>query len=115
MTSGKKFAATDVGAVVFGLFLGLCILKFGDPVILDQKIFPPTTLSDFWNDSWPTHWANWILFPLAAILAVAAILNPGGGTGSNPGGRPGGPPDAAGSGRSVLPAGMKWLSLLPLL
>jgi hypothetical protein len=73
MTSEKSIAATDICALLFGCFLGLCILKFGDPVILDQKIFPPATFSEFWNDSWPTHWANWIFFPLAAIVAIVAI------------------------------------------
>ena len=45
--------------------------KFGNPVILDNKISPPASPADFWNDSWPTHWANWIFLPLA--LAGAAI------------------------------------------
>src|SRR5215469_4392212 len=75
MTSGKTIAATDICALIFGFFLGLCILKFGDPVILDQKIFPPTSLSEFLSDSWPTHWANWMFFPLAAIVAIVAFLN----------------------------------------
>jgi hypothetical protein len=70
MKSGKKFAAHEIYALVFGLFLGLCILKFGDPVILDQKIYPPVSLSEWWNDSWPTHWANWFWVPLAAVGAV---------------------------------------------
>jgi hypothetical protein len=73
MTPGKKFSALDICALLFGLFLGLCILKFGDPVILDQKISPPANLSEFWADSWPTHWANWIFFPLTAIIAVLAV------------------------------------------
>ncbi len=53
-------------ALAFGLFLGLCTWKFGNPVILDYKISPPATLSDFLSDPWPTHWANVILVPLAA-------------------------------------------------
>ncbi|HEX3628158.1 MAG TPA: O-antigen ligase family protein [Verrucomicrobiae bacterium] len=74
MKSGKTIAATDTCALVFGSFLGLCILKFGDPVILDQKIFPPASLSEFISDAWPTHWANWIFFPLAAIIAIVALF-----------------------------------------
>jgi len=57
-------------ALVFGLFLGLCIWKFGNPVILDQKIGMPATWPDFFNDAWPTHWAAWILSPLAALGGV---------------------------------------------
>ena len=75
MTSGKKFAAIDICALIFGFFLGLCILKFGDPVILDEKIFPPANISEFLSDSWPTHWANWIFFPLLAIIAIVAFLD----------------------------------------
>jgi hypothetical protein len=52
-------------ALVFGVFLGLCLWKFGNPVILDHKIVPPKTWADFLNDAWPTHWANWFWVPLA--------------------------------------------------
>jgi hypothetical protein len=67
MKSGKQIGGIEWYALAFGLFLGLTIWKFGNPVILDQKIFPPRSLSEFWNDPWPTHWANWILLPLAMI------------------------------------------------
>ncbi len=75
MTSGKTLAATDIWALIFGFFLGLCILKFGDPVILDQKIVPPANFSELLSDSWPTHWANWMFFPLVTIVAIVAFLN----------------------------------------
>ena len=59
--------------LAFGLFLGLTILKFGNPVILDGKITPPASFAEFWNDPWPTHWANWILLPLALVGAAIAL------------------------------------------
>ena len=62
-----------VYALVFGLFLGLCIWKFGNPVILDHKIFVPSSFSEYWSEAWPTHWANWIFLPLALVGAVAAF------------------------------------------
>jgi hypothetical protein len=65
MKSEKKFSALEFYALAFGIFLGVAILKFGNPVILDAKITLPVSLSDFFNDAWPTHWANWILLPLA--------------------------------------------------
>ena len=71
MNSEKTTAGTRLYALGFGLFLGLAILKFGNPVILDQKITPPASPSEFWTDAWPTHWGNWILLPLA--LAGAAL------------------------------------------
>lgn len=73
MKPEPKIAATQWYALAFGLFLGLCIWKFGNPVILDHKIEPPATLSDFLNDAWPTHWANWIFPPLAAWGAVLLL------------------------------------------
>ena len=71
--SGKKIAPNEIYALAFGLFLGLCLWKFGNPVILDQKIFPPDSLSDILDNSWPTHWANWVFLPLAIIGALLAF------------------------------------------
>jgi O-antigen ligase len=59
-------------ALAFGLFLGLCLWKFGNPVILDGKITPPSLPAEFLDDAWPTHWANWIFLPLALVgVAIA--------------------------------------------
>jgi hypothetical protein len=66
----KHLSAPKSYAFAFGLFLGLGIWKFGNPVILDRVISPPETTSDIFNDAWPTHWANWIMLPLAACGAV---------------------------------------------
>ncbi len=71
----KNFSATKVYALAFGLFLGLCIWKFGNPVILDAKISAPVSFSDFWSEAWPTHWAKWILLPLGAIGALLVWRN----------------------------------------
>jgi hypothetical protein len=88
--SDSIIVATRSYALAFGLFLGLCIWKFGDPVILDHKIGPPATVSDFLGDAWPPHWANWILAPLIAWGALVIFQG----------------------GSSRLPS--KWLWLLPL-
>ena len=66
----KNFSATKFYALAFGLFLGLCIWKFGNPVILDHKISTPATPSEFLNEPWPLHWANWVLLPLAGFGAL---------------------------------------------
>ena len=65
---GAKFYA-----LAFGLFLGLCLWKFGNPVILDHKITAPTTPTELFDEPWPLHWANWILLPLAGLGALLAI------------------------------------------
>jgi hypothetical protein len=72
----SKIGGIKIHALVFGLFLGLCIWKFGDPVILDHKIAAPATWSDFLNDAWPTHWANW-LWPALAIWGVVLMTQRG--------------------------------------
>jgi O-antigen ligase len=63
----KKISATKFYTLAFGFFLGLCIWKFGNPVILDQKISAPTSLAEFLSEPWPPHWANWILPPLVIV------------------------------------------------
>ena len=73
MKPGKQISTTEIYALVFGLFLGLTIWKFGNPVILDHKIIPPSTPSEFWHEAWPTHWANWIFLPLAMAGALLAF------------------------------------------
>jgi O-antigen ligase len=75
MKSEKKITGTGFYALVFGLFLGLAILKFGNPVILDQKITPPVSPSEFWMYAWPTRWGNWILLPLALTGAALGFTS----------------------------------------
>ncbi len=67
MPAQSKFNPLAAFALALGLFLGLAILKFGNPVILDQKIIPPETLADYLTSFWPTHWAAWIGLPFAVV------------------------------------------------
>ena len=73
MKSENKSTGTGLYAAAFGLFLGLAILKFGNPVILDQTIAPPVSAAEFWTDAWPLHWGNWIFLPLALAGAGLAF------------------------------------------
>src|ERR1039458_6632688 len=57
----------DGFALAFGLFLGLALLKFGNPVILDAKISAPHSFSEAWSQAWPPHWSFWLLPPLAFV------------------------------------------------
>src|SRR5580658_133815 len=99
MKAGSKFTANEIYALAFGLFLGLCILKFGNPVILDQKIYPPISLSDYWDDAWPPHWVNFFLLPLAVVGLVLMVPSAG-----MPSPRQPGTPQPY----------LKWLFILPL-
>src|ERR1035437_6660296 len=71
----KNLSATKFYALAFGLFLGLCIWKFGNPVTLDHKITAPATPSEFFNEPWPLHWANGILLPLAVVGGLLVFKN----------------------------------------
>ncbi len=71
----KNVTATKIFTLAFGLFLGLCLWKFGNPVILGHQIPAPTTGSDFLNNPWPPHWANWILLALAIIGGLLVFKN----------------------------------------
>lgn len=73
----KRLTATEIYALVFGLFLGLAILKFGNPAILDRVIGSPTSFAELLKDPWPLHWANALLAVLAVIGAVVALANKG--------------------------------------
>ncbi len=66
----------DHFALVLGLFLGLALLKFGNPVILDGRIIPPTSLLEALSvtQPWPTRWGNWLMLALAAVGAVIGIM-----------------------------------------
>jgi hypothetical protein len=71
----KGLTATEIYALAFGLFLGLAILKFGNPAILDRVIGSPASFSELLNDPWPLHWANPLLAVLAVTGAAVAIAN----------------------------------------
>jgi hypothetical protein len=75
MKPEKKITAVEIYALMFGLFLGLAIWKFGNPVILDNKIITPSSPGEFWSEAWPTHWAGWIFAPLAFVGATFAFTN----------------------------------------
>jgi hypothetical protein len=64
-----------VYALVFGLFLGLAIVKFGNPVILEQILTVPKSWAEVENFAWPISWANWTLVALAVIGAAVAVAN----------------------------------------
>ena len=68
----KAFSATKLYSLGFGLFLGLCVWKFGNPAIFDQKIVAPVTPSEWFDDPWPLPWANWLMLLLAGVGAWLA-------------------------------------------
>ena len=61
-----------VFAVVAGLFFFVAILKFGDPVILDNVLLPPENAQAAVFESWQVKWGYWLMLPLI-VAGLAAI------------------------------------------
>ena len=52
---------------LFGLWLGLALLKFGNPVVLAHKIETPSDLLQFLINPWPLAWGSLLMLPLMAV------------------------------------------------
>ncbi len=57
-------------ALVFGAFLGLCVLKWGNPVILDGQIPLPRDGAEWLQQPWPSRLAA----PVLMVLAVIGVM-----------------------------------------
>jgi hypothetical protein len=71
-----RFSPRDWFVLFVGLFLGLTLLKFGNPVILESSITAPRNLSEFRLYSWPPGWSVWLLIPVALIGCVLFFQSP---------------------------------------
>src|ERR1051326_8707700 len=71
-----RWTAHSAYAVAFGLFLGLALTKFGNPVVLESKLQAPRSFSEFWIYAWPPGWAFWLLLVFVAIGAVLLLVKP---------------------------------------
>jgi O-antigen ligase len=61
-----------VFAILFGTFLGLCLLKFGNPPIMEEWVTKPQGFLEFvFFFPWPIQWAYWLLV-VVVIAGVAA-------------------------------------------
>jgi O-antigen ligase len=63
----------SVFAGLFGAFLGLALLKFGNPPIMEKWVSPPTDFYEFLlGYPWPIAWAYWLLALVGAVGVAAA-------------------------------------------
>jgi hypothetical protein len=60
------FTKLELFALVFGGFLGLAIVKFGNPIVLASDIPSPSSFFDGWRNPWPPQWGTWML----ALLVI---------------------------------------------
>jgi hypothetical protein len=74
---GQSWALVFSG--VFGGVLGLALLKFGNPVILDRMIDRPNGFWELFFQPWPVRWgyAFLICCALLALPAVARVVRSG--------------------------------------
>src|SRR5687768_7604409 len=57
--ANQSWEGLFAGAI--GLWLGLALIKFGNPVILDQKITAPANRDELLSQPWPVAWGYWLL------------------------------------------------------
>ena len=57
-----------------GIWIGLSLLKFGNPVIFASMITPPANLAEFIFVAWPVAWAYVVL--ALVVLASFGVLKP---------------------------------------
>ncbi|HVU26565.1 MAG TPA: O-antigen ligase family protein [Verrucomicrobiae bacterium] len=60
-------AAPRTFAALFGALLGLALLKFGNPIILEKFVTPPTNFYDWMISPWSLAIGYWLLVPVAII------------------------------------------------
>ena len=77
MASDKNLADRRTAVVppwlfsgLFGVFLGLALLKFGNPPIMEKLIEPPTNLTEWIIMSWPVRVGYWLL----GVVTVAGLF-----------------------------------------
>jgi hypothetical protein len=54
---------------VFGLLLGLALLKFGNPIVLDRRVEAPREMWEFIFQPWPLRW-GYVLLSACALLGL---------------------------------------------
>lgn len=57
--------------LLWGALLGLALLKFGNPAILERQIPAPRSWAEAIADPWPIRWVNWLTM---AVVATGAPL-----------------------------------------
>ncbi len=61
-----------VFAGLFGALLGLSLLKFGNPVVLDKYVVVPTSFWETVLAAWPLAWGFWLLAGVAVVGLLVA-------------------------------------------
>ncbi|MHB8523346.1 MAG: O-antigen ligase family protein [Limisphaerales bacterium] len=51
-------------------------MKFGNPIVLDRLVAPPTNLAEFLVQPWPVSWAYWLLAPVIGMALKVGWSRP---------------------------------------
>ena len=80
----------NVFALGFGAFLGLALLKFGNPCILEKLVDQPTNALEWLMNPWPQrHWVSQsILLVLVLAPLVCTLISQRNQTGRRPSRKP---------------------------
>lgn len=74
LSSKSRYWVLWVSAL--GIYLGIGLLKFGNPIILDNQIPTPTDWAGYWNEPWPARWGQHALRVLA-VLGAGLVVSEG--------------------------------------
>lgn len=66
-TSDKQDQRGLIFAAVAGFFFFITLLKWGNPVILDNQVAPPENIYEFLYQTWPVNWGYVCLIPVVVI------------------------------------------------
>ncbi len=70
--SEKPRKGSIVAAALLGMFLGLSLLKFGNPLLFEHWVNSPTNIYEFFlGYPWPASWA----FALLTVIAVVGLIS----------------------------------------
>jgi O-antigen ligase len=72
----QPYRLSTVFAVFFGVFLGLSLLKFGNPCILEKLIDRPASIFEWLLNAWPVVTGYWLL---GGFAILGLLLFPQGG------------------------------------
>ncbi|EEF62444.1 O-antigen ligase family protein [Pedosphaera parvula] len=62
----------NVFAGLFGLLLGLALVKFGNPVIMEKLVDPPANFLEMILNPWPAIWGYWLLAGVTVLGLMVA-------------------------------------------
>lgn len=68
----REGAGAETFSALFGALLGLSLLKFGNPVVMEKFITSPQGFYDWLISPWPLAIGYWLLLPVAVLGVLVA-------------------------------------------